>query len=61
MYILNHYPTKVMQNSIPYEVRLSKKPSIGHLKSFGLTYYKYVAKESKNKLDEKSIKCIFVG
>ena len=61
VYILNCCPTKVMQHSTPYEAWLVWKPSLLHLQTFGSTYYVHVPKENRKKLDEKSIKCIFLG
>jgi hypothetical protein len=45
----------------PHEVWLSKKPSFSHLKLFGCDAFVHVPKEKKSKLDNKAIKCIFIG
>jgi len=37
------------------------KPSVAHMKSFGCVTYAHVPKEKREKLDDKNVKCIFIG
>ena len=37
------------------------KPSLRHLRVFGCEAYVHVPKEKRTKLDNKAIKCIFIG
>ena len=61
VYILNRYPTKALQSITPYEAWHGKKPSIGHLRVFGCLAYALVPMQQRRKLDDKAVKCIFVG
>jgi len=61
IYILSHYPKKVMQHSTPYEGWFDQKTNLSLFQIFVSTYYVHVPKENMKKLDEKSIKCIFLG
>ena len=60
-YILNRCPTKYLQSITPYEAWHGKKPSIGHLRVFGCLAYALVPMQQRRKLDDKAVKCIFVG
>ena len=60
-YILNRCPTKALQSITPYEAWHGKKPSIGHLRVFGCLAYALVSMKQCRKLDDKAVKCIFVG
>jgi hypothetical protein len=45
----------------PHEVWFGKKPSLSHLIFFGCDAFVHVPKEKRNKLDNKALKCIFIG
>jgi len=38
-----------------------KKPSLRHIRVFGYEAYAYVPNEKRSKLENKAIKCIFIG
>lgn len=59
VYILNVSPTKAVMNMTPFEVWRGKKPFVSHLRVFGCTTYALV--DLRSKLDDKSLKCIFIG
>jgi hypothetical protein len=61
VYILNRTPTKVVKNSTPYEAWFCRKPTLSHLKIFGSTCYVHIPSKLRQKLDGKSVKCIFIG
>ena len=61
VYLLNHFFTKVVQGKAPYEAWYRRKPDVSYLKIFGYVAYAHVPTEKRSKLDDKSIKCIFVG
>ena len=61
IYLLNLSPTKAVENQIPYEAWSGFKPRVSHLCIFGYIAYALVNLANRSKLDEKSIKCIFVG
>jgi hypothetical protein len=52
---------KRILNLTPEEAWSGYKPSVVHMKVFGCTTYAHVPKEKRRKLDDKSVKCIFIG
>jgi hypothetical protein len=60
-YILNRSPTKMVKNSTPYEAWFCRKPTISHLKIFGSACFVHIPAQQRQKLDGKSVKCIFIG
>ncbi|WVZ85487.1 LOW QUALITY PROTEIN: hypothetical protein U9M48_032409 [Paspalum notatum var. saurae] len=61
VYLLNHSPTKAVWNRTPYEAWYGSKPDVRHLKVFGCIAYAHINSEKRQKLDDKSEKCIFIG
>ena len=61
VYLMNRCPTKAVEDKTPFEAWSGRKPSVNHLKVFGSICYAYVPKETRQKLDDSSEKCIFVG
>lgn len=61
MYILNKCPTKALENKTLFKALCGKKPGIKHLKVFGGMCYCHIPGLLRQKLDEASIKRIFVG
>jgi len=60
-YLVNRSPTSALVGKIPMEVWSGKKPSIRHLRVFGCEAYAHVPREKRSKLENKAIKCIFIG
>ena len=60
VYLLNRSPTKAVNGKTPYEAWYGRKPNVSHLKIFGSIAYAHVPCEKRHKLDDKSLKCIFV-
>ena len=60
-YVLKSYPTKALQSITPYEAWHGKEPSIAHLHVFGSLMHSLVLVQQCKKLDNKAVKCIFVG
>ena len=60
-YVLNRCPTKALQSITPYEAWHGTKPSVAHLRVFGCLAYALVPQQHRRKLDDKAVKCIFVG
>lgn len=48
-------------NRTPYEAWHERKPNVSHLRVFGCVAYALVNSQARQKLDEKSEKCIFIG
>ncbi|KAL4353097.1 hypothetical protein GQ457_06G014620 [Hibiscus cannabinus] len=61
VYLLNLSATRAILNQTPYEAWYGKRPWVSHLKVFGCVAYTLIDSHKRNKLDEKSTKCIFVG
>ena len=61
VYIRNRCPTSALVLKTPFEGLYGKKPNVKHLRIFGCTAYGHIPKQSRGKLDSKSIKCIFLG
>ena len=58
---LNRCPTKTLQCITPYEAWNGRKPSIAHLHVFGFLAYALLSMQQRKKMDDKAVKCIFVG
>lgn len=61
IYLINRSPSKNLRNQTPYEMWTGKKPDLSHLKTFGCKALAHIPKEIKQKWDEKSKPCIFLG
>ena len=59
--VLSRCPTKVLQSITPYEAWNGHKPSISHIIVFGCFVYALVPVRQRKKLNDKAVKCIFVG
>jgi hypothetical protein len=60
-YILNRFPTKVLDGTTPMEALLETPPDISNLRVFGCKVQALVPKEHRKKLDAKTRNGIFVG
>ena len=61
-YVKNRSPSSVLQgNKTPYEVFNKRKPNVNYFRSFGCEAYAHIPKDDRKKLDQKSLKCIFLG
>ena len=60
-YLVNRSPTSALVGLTPMEVWSGKKPSIRHFHVFGCEDYAHVPKEKRSKLENKAVKCIFMG
>ncbi|MCH80155.1 copia-type polyprotein [Trifolium medium] len=61
IYILNRSPAAALPNMTPEEAWSSSKPTVKHLRVFGCIAYTHVPDSHRKKLDDKSVKCIFLG
>ena len=61
IYLLNIFPTKLVNRMTPFQAWFGFKPDVSHLKIFGSIAYAHVLAEKRKKLDDKSRKLIFVG
>ena len=60
-YLINRSPSIALDEDIPEEVWIGKKLNYSHFKIFGCEAFLHIPKENKTKLDDKSMKCIFLG
>eukprot|EP00253_Pinus_taeda_P004835 PITA_04835 len=60
-YLINRSPTTALVGGIPEEVWTGKKLNYSHLKIFGFEAFVHIPKENRTKLDDKSMKHIFLG
>jgi transposase InsO family protein len=60
-YLINRSPTTALDGGIPEEVWTGKNLNYSHLKIFGCEAFVHIPKENRTKLDDKSMKCIFLG
>ena len=58
---MNRSSTSALVDKTPYKAWPGKIPSLTHLKVFGCDVFVHIPKERRQKLDNKSEKCIFVG
>ncbi|KAG6512700.1 hypothetical protein ZIOFF_030829 [Zingiber officinale] len=60
-YLINRSPTKSLKDCTPHETWYGRKSDIRHLKVFGSVAYSLIPQANRNKFDDKSEKCIFIG
>ena len=60
-YIRNRCPSSVINNRTPYEMWYNRLPPIKHFRIFSSQCYALIPKHQRNKLSERSKKCIFLG
>ncbi|XP_069145588.1 uncharacterized protein [Solanum lycopersicum] len=61
IYLRNRYPTKNVRDQTPQEAWSGRKPSVKHLRIFGIIAYARVPHQGRDKLDNRSVKYVFVG
>lgn len=61
-HVMNRYLTSVLQNITPNEALSGRKPNFKYFRVFGCEAYAHVPNGIReNKIDKKSIECIFMG
>ena len=60
-YILNRRPTSTLCNQTPLEAWHGRKPKVTHFEVFRCVAYVLVPSQKREKLDDNTVKCIFVG
>lgn len=61
VYIINIIPTSALKNKTSFEAWHGCKPKVSHLRVFGCIAYSLIPSNNRQKLDTKSVKCIFIG
>ncbi|GMJ02182.1 hypothetical protein HRI_003887400 [Hibiscus trionum] len=60
-YVLNRSPTSALIHQTPFEAFHERKPKVTHFKIFGSVVHVLIPSQKRSKLDDNSVKCIFVG
>ena len=60
-HVHNRLPSQSHADIFPLQHWTGKVPSIGHLHVIGSTAWVHIPKEKRQKLDSKSVRCVFVG
>jgi hypothetical protein len=60
-HLINKLPTPLLSNKSPWESLFHTKPTLTHLRAFGCQCFPLLTPYNKNKLQPKSVPCIFVG
>ncbi|GJW92234.1 ribonuclease H-like domain, reverse transcriptase, RNA-dependent DNA polymerase [Tanacetum coccineum] len=61
IHILNSVPTKALEDITPYEAIKQRKPNLENLRIFGCIAYAKVPSQHLTKLDDRSIKMVYLG
>ena len=61
VHLLNRSPTLAVKNVTPEEAWSHIKPSVSYFRIFGCTAYVHIPDVKRTKLDNKSLKCVFLG
>ena len=61
LHILNRNPTFSVRDMTPQKVWSGRKPAVDHFRIFGCIAYAHVPYEKRKKLEDKSLKCVFLG
>ena len=61
VYILNRSSTSSLDGITPFEAWYEKRSNVNHFRVFGCLAYVHLPKEHRQKLDQKSEPCIFIG
>lgn len=60
-YLINRMPTSILGMKSPFEVLYHSPPRLDHLKVFGYLCYPFVKPYRSDKLEQKTMDCIFLG
>ena len=61
VHVLNRCPTFAVKNMTLEEAWATHKPTVDHFRIFGCIAYAHISDEKRKKLDDKGVKCIFLG
>ncbi|KAJ6874187.1 hypothetical protein NC651_032883 [Populus alba x Populus x berolinensis] len=61
VHILNRSPTLAVKNTTPEEAWSEARPTVDHFRIFGCIAYARIPDVKRTKLDDKGVKCVFLG
>jgi len=61
VYLINYSPTWANSGAMLEEMFLGEKLNVNHLRFFGYVAYVHIPKEKQNKLESRTLKCLFLG
>lgn len=61
VYLRNLSPTVAVHGMTPYECWHGSKPDVNHLRIFGCNAYVHIPNQNSEKLNSKSLTCVFIG
>jgi hypothetical protein len=61
VYVLNMSYTRTVDGQTPFEAWYGRKPDVEHLRTFGCIVYVKVTRPGLKKLEDRSIKTVFLG
>ena len=61
IFLINRLPTHILNWLSPFEALFDKPPSYIDLRTFGCACYPYLGDYATNKLQPRSLECVFLG
>lgn len=61
IFLINWMPTKTISNISPWQSLFNRTPNYSFLNVFRRSFYPWLRPYTRNKLEFRSIKCVFIG